>query len=90
VVLAGSALEGSGFWSGVETLPAGPDWLEGVSVVVQPAVVEDSPRRLLAALAAGVPVIATNACGLDPQPGLTLIPPQDAAALIDALREHLS
>ncbi|RYF94114.1 MAG: glycosyltransferase, partial [Caulobacteraceae bacterium] len=86
VVLAGSALEGEGFWDGVSTLTPGRDWLDGVAAVVQPAVVEDNPRRLLGALAAGVPVIATPACGLDPQPGLTLIPPGDAAALIRALK----
>ena len=78
VVLAGSALEGAGFWEGVKTLAPGPDWLDGVAAVVQPAVVEDNPRRLLGALAAGVPVIATPACGLDPRPGLTLIPPETA------------
>jgi hypothetical protein len=48
-------------------------------------VVEDQPRRLLAALAAGVPVIATAACGLDPQPGLVLLPQGNAEALIAAL-----
>ena len=86
VVLAGSALEGADFWDGVKTLSAGPDWLDGVAAVVQPAVVEDNPRRLLGALAAGVPVIATPACGLDPQPGLTLIPPGNSAALTAALK----
>lgn len=33
------------------------------------------PRRLLAALAAGVPVIASAACGLAPRPGLSLVQP---------------
>lgn len=86
VVLAGAELEGAGFWGGVKTRAAGGDWLDGVAVVVQPAVVEDNPRRLLAALTADVPVIATPACGLNPQPGLTLIPPGDSAALIWALK----
>jgi glycosyltransferase involved in cell wall biosynthesis len=53
--------------------------------VVQPALVEEQPRRLLAALAAGIPVIATPACGIEPRPGLYLIPPDDTTALIDAL-----
>ncbi len=86
VVLAGSELEGAGFWEEVKTRAPGPDWLDGVAAVVQPAVVEDNPRRLLGALAAGVPIIATPACGLDPQPGLTLVPPGNTAALIAALR----
>jgi hypothetical protein len=33
--------------------PGGPWWLNGVAAVVKPAIVEDRPRHLLAALAAG-------------------------------------
>jgi glycosyltransferase involved in cell wall biosynthesis len=67
----------------VSTIPPG-DWTN-VDAVVQPALVEDQPRRLLAALAAGKPVFASHACGLDPRPGLTLIPPDDPGALIAAI-----
>jgi hypothetical protein len=93
VVLMGSELEGAGFWDGVRTLrpdPAAPGgWLEGVAAVVQPALVEDQPRRLLAALGAGAAVVATAACGLAPQPGLTLTPQDDPQSLTRALREVL-
>ena len=83
VMPLGAELEGPDFWKGVRTVPAG-DWA-GVAAVVQPALVEEQPRRLLAALAAGIPVIATPACGIEPRPGLCLIPPEDTAALIAAL-----
>ena len=79
----GSELEGPDFWSGTRVVPPG-DWMSALAVV-QPAIVEDQPRRLLAALAAGVPVIATPASGLDPQPGLVLIPADEPTSLIDAL-----
>jgi hypothetical protein len=85
VMALGAELEGPDFWRGVDTVPAG-DWA-GVAAVVQPALVEEQPRRLLRALAAGIPVIATPACGIGPQPGLCLIPPGDTAALIAALAE---
>jgi hypothetical protein len=84
VVLVGSELEGADFWHGVRTVRAGADWLDGVSAVVQPALLEDAPRRLLLALASGVPVIATRACGLPEQDGLTLVD-GDTASLIAAL-----
>jgi len=84
----GSELEGADFWRGVRLAPHG-DWT-AVDAVVQPAIVEHQPRRLLAALAAGAPVIATEACGLDPRPGLMLIPPDDSDALIAALRDILA
>jgi hypothetical protein len=84
VVLCGSELEGAEFWRGVRTRRAGDDWMDGVAAVVQPALLEDSPRRLLQALTARVPVIATRACGLPEQDGLTLIP--DEAALMATLK----
>ena len=90
IVLAGSELEGDNFWHGTRTTRAdSANWLCGVAVVVQPAIVEQAPRKLLQALAAGVPVIATDACGLDPQAGLTIIPACGCEALIAALRTLL-
>jgi hypothetical protein len=81
----GAELEGPGFWSGVAVAPAAGEWLDGVRAVVSPALAEAAPRRLLAALAAGVPVIATPACGLAPQRGLTLVPMGDVGALAEAM-----
>jgi glycosyltransferase involved in cell wall biosynthesis len=83
----GAELEGPGFWSGlaVDALADPVSWLDGVRAVVLPALAEAAPRRLLAALAAGVPVIATAACGLDPQAGLTLVPMDDVEALAAAM-----
>jgi hypothetical protein len=95
VVAPGRPLEGADFWQGVRVCqpPAegGPQaWLHGVAALVQPALIEDQPRRLLAALAAGVPVIATPACGISPRPGLTLVAEDDPAALIRSLRTILA
>lgn len=85
VVLLGSELEGPNFWRGVRTRRAGPsNWLDGVATVVQPALLEDAPRRLLVALASCVPVIATRACGLPEQSGLTLVD-GDVAQLTSAI-----
>jgi hypothetical protein len=92
VVLPGSELEGPGFWRDVVTRkPAGgTNWLSGVAAVVQPALVEERPRALLAALAARVPVIATAACGLSPREGVTIVPVDDPAALIAAIKSVLN
>ena len=86
VVLLGSDLEGADFWDGVATRRGGETWLSEVCAVVQPALVEERPRHLLAALAAGVPVIATAACGLGTREGVTTIPAGDLGALMTALR----
>jgi hypothetical protein len=57
------------------------------AAVVLPAWVEHQPRRLLQAVAASVPVIATTACGLAGVPGVTTIPIGDVTALRGALIE---
>jgi len=81
--------ERPGFWGDrdVRLLQGVPSELAGV---ILPAIVEHRPATLLRALAAGLPVIATEACGLPPQPGLTLIEPCDAAGLREAIRSLLS
>lgn len=89
VVLLGSDLEGDGFWDGVVTTRGGEDWLTKVGAVVQPAIAEERPRHLMTAISAGVPVIATAACGLGARDGVTTVPASDVGALIAALEATL-
>jgi hypothetical protein len=91
VVLLGGDLEGEGFWSGLPVRHAArsdTNWLREAGLVVQPSLIEEQPRSLLAALAAGVPVIATPACGILPKLGITLIPENDPEALVEAILAH--
>lgn len=61
-------------------------WRE-VAAVVLPAWVEQQPRWLLQALARGLPVVATAACGLAPgTPGWIEVPAGDPPALTRALQ----
>ncbi len=80
--------ERPGFWGDLDVRPmqSQPEELAGV---ILPAIVEHRPATLLRALATGLPVIATEACGLPPQPGLTLIPPCDPEALRKAIAAAL-
>jgi hypothetical protein len=90
VLALGSELEGEDFWQDVKIQRVedrlAEDWLEVADVVVQPAIVEERPRLLLCALAAGLPVVASTACGLDPHPLLTIVPADNPAALVEAIR----
>jgi hypothetical protein len=86
VRLRGPVLEQADFWNGVHTEEAGEEWLAGAKAVVLPAWVEHQSRRLLRAVAAGVPVIASEACGLEGVPGVTTIPAEDEKALLEAVR----
>ena len=86
VYLGGPVLESSGFWQGIEILPASPSGGMNIRAVVLPAWVEPQPRRLLGVLGTGLPVIASDACGLADVPGVIAIPTGDASALLAALR----
>jgi hypothetical protein len=70
VVLLGSELEGDDFWSGLRVQHRRADgtgtWCRDVAAVVQPALVEERPHQLLQAMALGVPVVTSAACGLLP------------------------
>ncbi len=65
------------------------DWLTQADAAVLPAHIEHSPRAALLALAAGVPLVATPACGIPPQAGLQLVPAGDSTALAAALLDIL-
>lgn len=86
--VAGRDLEGSFDW-GVSVESAGPDPFADAAVVVAPAYVEHEPRGLLHALERGVPVIASEACGLGDLAGVTTIPTGCAESLRDALSAHV-
>jgi hypothetical protein len=47
--------------------------------------VQHQPRLLLRAIAAGIPVIATAACGVSGLPGVTTVPASDVAALVKCI-----
>jgi len=87
----GRDLETGEFWSGIPLSRPSEDrhWLDGVGVVVQPAILEDRPRRLLEAIACGVPVVATAACGVEGLPGVTLVSAADVDSLVSAIEAAL-
>jgi hypothetical protein len=83
--LLGPQLEGNGFWDGVPVQRVTSDPLAGVGLVVLPAYVEHQPRLLLRAIAAGIPVIASEPCGLGNQKGVVTIPAGNSALLQQAI-----
>jgi len=85
LTVMGSELEARGFWQDIAVNRPGENWLDGVGLVVLPAYIEDKPRRLLEAVAAGIPVIASEACGLQGVEGVTTIPSIEPGALAEAI-----
>ena len=88
ITISGPVLEAGGFWEGM--IVEQRDFsLDGVSVVVLPAWVENQPRRLLQAVAAGVPVIASDACGLEGVEGVTIVEAGETDSLKVALKRFI-
>jgi VanW like protein len=85
VTMLQPCLEGQNFWDGVEVETIAALSLNEVGLVLLPAHVEHKPRLLLRAIACGIPVIATDACGLGEMPGVTTIPVGDVDALRSAI-----
>jgi hypothetical protein len=90
VVLTGPDLEGDRFWDGVRTERVPFETaLRTASALVLPAFVENQPRRLLQALALGVPVVASDACGIEARAGIAIVPAGDVRALRAAVEDIL-
>jgi hypothetical protein len=91
ITVNGSFLEGNNFWDGfqVKRVHAGADWLRNATVVVLPAFVEHQPRRLLEAVARGVPVIASKACGLGQLAGVAEVEPGEIRSLRSEIERAL-
>ena len=92
VLVLGSPPSDVAAWSGVNWSAVGyaGDWIAQSDVVVLPAYIEHQPRALLKALAAGVPVVASPACGLGARAGLTEVAPGNVDTLVAAIRAALS
>ncbi|RYG23552.1 hypothetical protein EON82_13635 [bacterium] len=80
VVTPGRDVEGEQFWGDVPVRRGSP--LDGTFTIVQPAILEVRPRTLLSARAAGCPVIASRACGLDE---IIEVEPLDVEGLVTAI-----
>lgn len=92
LLLPPGAHEAPGFWKGrrTRTTASLEEGIRLADIVVLPAWVEHQPRGLLLALASGVPVIATEACGLPPGEEWLCVPEGDGEALRSALQRVLA
>jgi glycosyltransferase involved in cell wall biosynthesis len=89
LILLGPLIEGDDFWNGFDTERGTENWLEIADLVALPAFVEHRPRRLLLAAGSGIPVIASDACGVERIPDITTVAAGDPYALRTALIEMI-
>lgn len=83
VLLLGQTEEAPDFWHGfaIDRVTTMAEGIELADIVVLPAWIEHQPRGLLAAIERGIPVIATDACGLPVSPAWQRVHEGDSGAL---------
>ena len=92
LLVLGTPSSDATLWQGVEVEHVGYrdlSWLDRADVVALPAYVEHSPRALLLAVAHGLPVVATVACGLPASLGVHELHGSGVPALIAVLEKAL-
>ena len=85
LITLGSYIESSDFWDRFDVEKGDDDWRNRADLVVLPAHVEHRPRRLLAAVAHGIPVIATPNCGVSGLDGIQIVDAGDPESLKAAI-----
>lgn len=90
LITMGPHIESSDFWRGFDVERVDAQTAMAADVVVLPAFVEHRPRHLLRYAAAGIPVIASSACGLGNADGVETIEGNDPALLRVALERILA
>ncbi|HEY8974042.1 MAG TPA: glycosyltransferase, partial [Burkholderiaceae bacterium] len=93
LLVLGTPSPDASLWRGIDAEHANyrdAAWIARADVVALPAHVEHAPRALLRALAHGLPVVATAACGLPAAPGWHEVAAGDVAGLVDALQAALA
>lgn len=88
ITVLGKATESESFWGDVQVKAFAGNW-KNIRVVVLPAFVEHQPRFVLRAIALGIPVIVSKACGLENLEDVSVITAGDTQALIDTMRNQL-
>lgn len=91
VVIAGKAIEKNDFWKNIEVEFADNDNLfHNIALLVYPAYIEHHPQLLLEAISLDIPMIITEACGIEPGKNITVVPTGNYAELKKEVSKFLS
>lgn len=89
LVLLGPLIESTDFWEGFEVSRGDENALYSADLVVLPAYVEHRPTRLLKAASAGVPVLASKACGVGNVAGIETFDLHEPGVLGELIGKYL-
>lgn len=88
LTIAGRAIETDSFWGDLKVEKFNGDF-DQIGLVVYPTYIEHQPRQLLKALAKGIPVITTPACGLEKSDNVSIVDLEDFDGMKNEIRKAL-
>ncbi|TWP23837.1 glycosyltransferase [Apibacter muscae] len=75
LVIKKGAMETKSFWNNINIEYAdSKDIFQDIGLIIYPAYIDHSPRIILQAMAKGIPVIISDACGIESAENVTVIP----------------
>jgi glycosyltransferase involved in cell wall biosynthesis len=84
----GKNIEHENFWENVSTEKFNGD-LDSIGLIIYPTFIEHQPRLILKALAKGIPIITTAACGLESSDRIKILENNDFELLKKEVVAHL-
>lgn len=85
LLVSGRKIEHDNFWNGLKTEQFNGNF-DHIGLVVYPTFIEHQPRQILKAIAKGIPVITTTACGLDPSDQVEIVELNNFERLSNAVK----
>jgi hypothetical protein len=85
LLVSGRKIEHDNFWNGLKTEQFNGNF-DQIDLVVYPTFIEHQPRQILKAIAKGIPVITTTACGLDPSDQVEIVELNNFERLSNAVK----
>lgn len=90
LVVYGKATENPDFMDGIDFEYSQQNIFENIGLVILPAYAEHCPRLVLKAISQGIPVIVSDACGIERDTKIDVIPTGDYQALKEKVQQMLS
>jgi hypothetical protein len=88
LTISGRTIEKDNFWKGLKIDTFNGNY-DQIGLVVYPTYIEHQPRQLLKAIAMGIPVITTTACGLDSSEKIKIFPLNDIEGIKNEVQKAL-
>ncbi|QNR23849.1 VanW family protein [Croceimicrobium hydrocarbonivorans] len=88
-MVSGRSIEAANFWDGLNTQSFDGDY-DQIGLIIYPTYIEHQPRTILKAIAKGIPIITTTACGIKASEQVQVLSAGDRAGLLHAVQGYLN